>query len=79
MSEPNSNTQDARALIAGGFASFLMFLYELENPIIVGKDYPKRKLLDAFYEWSRTCGFDPGEANINLWRHACKYGLLKRI
>ncbi len=68
---------DAKALISGAFADLLAYLTGLSNPIVVGKDYPRKRLLEAFQNWAEDVGFDASEADIHLWREACRHGFFK--
>jgi hypothetical protein len=74
MPESNPNTQHARVLVAGGFASFLTYLSELKNPIVVGSGYQPDRLIDAFYAWAKQCNFETDGADLGLWNMACSEG-----
>jgi hypothetical protein len=78
MDDVNPNTQQARALIAGGFADFLAHLTALPNPIVVGDGYPRKRLFDAFRDWAHALDFDATEADVHLWREACRHGFFRR-
>jgi hypothetical protein len=73
----NPNTQDARRLLAGGIADFVLFLSALEDPIIVGKQYPRNRLMKAFKSWSEIRNVHINDADVNLWLAACKQGFMK--
>jgi hypothetical protein len=66
----------ARVLISGGFLDFLTYLSDIENPMIVGRGYPKTRLLESFHKWAQDRNFYTSDANVKLWRHACSEGLL---
>jgi len=78
MDDVNPNTQQARVLIAGGFADFLAYLIALPNPIVVGDNYPRKRLYDAFRTWAQDIDFDATEADVKLWREACRHGFFRR-
>lgn len=71
------DTTPARSLIAGGFASFMIHLVSLPNPIIIGGGYPSAKFLDAFQAWADSSEFDTSVANLSMWREACRHGFFK--
>jgi hypothetical protein len=75
---PNANTQDARRLLAGGIADLVQYLSALENPIIVGKQYPRNRLMKAINEWSMERRVSLGDADLNLWMAACKNGFMRK-
>lgn len=77
--DTNPKMQEAHALIAGGFADLLAYLSALPNPIVVGEGYPRKRLLDAFYDWAKNIDFNSTEANISLWRAACRHGFFRRL
>jgi hypothetical protein len=78
MNTPNPNTQQARLLIAGGFADFIAYLTLNPNPIVVGKGYPDVKIIEIFKEWCASIDFDITEVNVHMWREACKHGFFRR-
>ena len=67
-----------KALISGAFADLIAHLISLPNPIIIGEGYPKRRLLEVFQNWAEDLNFDASEADIHLWREACRYGFFIR-
>ena len=69
---------NVRRLIAGSFADFLIYLTSLPDPIIIGAEYPRKRLLDAFEEWAESKNFETTQADLNLWRTACQKGYMKR-
>jgi hypothetical protein len=75
---PNENTQAARRLIAGGIADFIMYLAALESPIIVGKQYPRNRLVKAYNEWATSRRFSTDDADVNLWLNACQKGFMRK-
>lgn len=72
------NNQDARLLVAGSYADFLIYLTSLADPIIVGDKYPRTRLLAAFTKWAQTRNFDTDGASVAKWREACDNGLMKK-
>ena len=78
MGDVNPSIQQACALISGGFADFLVYLTELPQPIVVGADYPQKKLLEAFKAWAAVIDFDTTNADISIWREACRQGFFRR-
>ncbi len=79
MGDVNPNTQQARALIAGGFADFLMYLTNLPSPIVVGDGYTRTRLFEAFKNWAKISDFDTTGADTHLWRDACHNGFLREV
>jgi hypothetical protein len=77
MANSNNKLQDAKLLIAGGFADFLAYLVSSPNPIIVGGGYPPNKIYDAIREGSKEMDFDLTDINPQLWREACRHGFFK--
>lgn len=61
MDDPDS----ARRLIAGSFADFLIHLTGLPDPIVIGAEYPRKKLLDAFVRWADSKNFTTTQADIS--------------
>jgi hypothetical protein len=68
-----------RAIIAGAFADFLVFLTSLDDPIVVGGNYPRTKILSAFTKWSKSRDFNTEDANVAKWRELCNEGLMKKV
>jgi hypothetical protein len=75
---PNQNTQDARRLLAGGVADLVQYLSALDNPIIVGKQYPRNRLMKAINEWAMERRLSLQDADIPLWLAACKNGFMRK-
>ncbi len=69
---------DGRKMVAGGFIDFLSFLASSPNPILIGEDYPRERLMKAFNQWSMRCGFETSDADVALWKDACQRGYMKR-
>jgi hypothetical protein len=74
----NDEKQKIRKLIAGSHADFLSFLISLPNPIVVGNEYPRTKILQAFNRWAKSRNFDTDDATIANWREVCSNGQMKK-
>jgi hypothetical protein len=70
---------DIRAIVAGSHADFLVYLTALADPIIVGDQYPRTRILAAFTAWAKTRDFDTEDANVSKWREICNDGLMKKV
>lgn len=75
---PNQNTQDARRLLAGGIADLIQYLAALESPIVIGKEYPRNRLMKAVQAWAQARKFSLDDADVNLWMAACNKGFMRR-
>lgn len=69
-----ANKNDARKLLAGAFADFLIYLTSQSNAIIVGGTYPRERVVNIFKAWASERNFDLSDADINLWREAARLG-----
>lgn len=69
---------DIRAIVAGSHADFLVYLTALADPIVVGDQYPRARILAAFTAWAKTRDFDTEDANVSKWREICNDGLMKK-
>ncbi len=72
---PN-DTIPARRLIAGTVADLLIYLTSLPDPIVVGGNYPRDRLIMAFQEWAKERDFSIENADISSWRLACRGGYM---
>ncbi len=62
----------ARRLVAGGLADFLIYLTSLPDPIVVGGNYPRDRLIQAFQKWAKDRDFNVDQADVSSWRAACR-------
>ena len=68
------NNQPATSLITGAVIDFVQYLNNLEAPIVVGKDYPPERLVDAFKTWAFENHVSIKAIDRQLWQHACRQG-----
>jgi hypothetical protein len=68
--------ESARRLVAGGLADFLIYLTSLPDPIVVGGNYPRDRLVQAFQNWAKDRDFSIEKADVSTWREACRKGLM---
>lgn len=69
--KPNNQHVPARKLIAGALADFLIYLTSLPDPIVIGGNYPRDRLVRAFQGWAQDREFNTEQADISSWRAAC--------
>ncbi len=69
-----ANKNDARKLLAGAFADFLIYLTSQTDAFIVGGTYPRDRAVNVFKAWAAERNFDLSDADINLWREAARLG-----
>jgi hypothetical protein len=69
-----SQNKPATSLITGAVTDFLHYLNQLESPIVVGREYPPDRLVDAFKQWSFENNVSIKTIDRSLWQHACKQG-----
>ena len=62
----------ARRLVAGCLADFLIYLTNLPEPVIVGGNYPRDRLILAFQNWAKDRNFNIDQADISVWRAVCR-------
>ena len=75
---PYQNVDPARRLIAGGICDFVQYLATLDNPIVVGKQYPRNRLMKAFNDWAASRSFFTQDADLTLWANACQKGFMRK-
>lgn len=72
--EPTRDYGPVRDLILGGTFDFLLYLSRLENPLVVGKEYPRDKLIEAYEDWARENNITVDKIEIAVFRFACEGG-----
>ncbi len=65
-----------RRFIAAGLCDFVGYLDKLDTPIVVGGDYPKDRLVQAFGKWCKDRNVSVADADGEGWLIACKAGSL---
>jgi hypothetical protein len=65
-----------RRFIAAGLCDLIGYLDNLDTPIVVGGDYPRDRLLQAFRAWCVDRKMSVADADADGWLAACKGGSL---
>ncbi len=65
-----------RRFIAAGLCDLIGYLDRLDMPIVVGGDYPKDRLVQAFGKWCKDRNVSVADADGAGWLAACKGGSL---
>lgn len=74
----NLDNKKTAPFITGAVIDFLLFIAERENPLIVGRDYPRDKLVEAFNTWAKLRDIDISTVDVETWRNACRQGFFKK-
>lgn len=78
MSVSDEKKHKARNLIAGGFVDFIVFLTSSTDPIVVGGEYPRTKLMAVFNSWAKSRNFYTDDADVSFWRDMCNKGFVQK-
>ncbi len=65
-----------RRFIAAGLCDLVGYLDNLDTPIVVGGDYPKDRLIQAFGKWCKDRNVSVADADGAGWLIACEGGSL---
>lgn len=67
-----------RGFVAAALCDFVDYLINLDDPIIVGGQYSKDKIVVAFASWTNTRNFNSmlDAAAVERWLKACDAGFL---
>jgi hypothetical protein len=74
MATPN---QPSTSLITGAVIDFVQYLNNLDAPIVVGKDYPPDRLVDAFKQWAFENHVSIKTIDRSMWQNACRQGYFR--
>ena len=74
---PQQPNEVSRGIILGAALDFMEYLNSLESPIVVGRDYPIDRLIDAYKDWLAKRNVSLKTINKPLWLKACEQGLFK--
>jgi hypothetical protein len=72
-----ANRETLRRFLAAAICDFVGHLDTLTDPILVGGQYPKDKLIGCLREWCDDRNFSVEDADGEGWMVACKTGSLK--
>jgi len=72
-----ANKETLRRFIAAVICDFVGYLDTLADPILVGGQYPKNKLIEHLSKWCNDRNFSVEDADGEGWVIACKTGSLK--
>lgn len=66
-----------RKYVAAALCDFLAYITSIKEPIIVGGQYPRNKMIETFRQWCFDRKINMGEItdeDAKLWLHSCQQG-----
>lgn len=73
---PKPPAPEVRHLLLGAVFDFILHLVNRDPPIVVGKDYPRDKLIKEFEEWAGERGIVVDRIDIDSFRFLFKNRLI---
>lgn len=71
-----NGAESTRAFLLGGVFDFVLDLAQREPPIVIGKGYPRDKLIEQFEAWAARHNLKLTKIDVDSFREACKRNLL---
>lgn len=72
-----ANRETLRRFLSAALCDLIGYLDELGDPIVVGGQYPKDKLVKAFREWCEARNISVENPDCEGWLTACSTNVLK--
>jgi hypothetical protein len=67
-----------QGFVLGAVFDFVMYCNRLPDPMVVGGEYPRDKLIDAFEAWAKFRNIGIDKISLETFRLACTTGLFNR-